>query len=126
MLLVRRADTGNWELPGGRVEFGESAAVAAEREVAEESGVTVKVTRLAGLYTDPEHIMVYPGTGKARQQFAVCFHAEPVHGHPRPNHHQTRDAAWIDPERLPELAIHPSIWLRLTHALTSPEHPHHG
>jgi len=38
ILLVRRADTGNWELPGGRVELGESAVVAAEREVAEESG----------------------------------------------------------------------------------------
>jgi len=53
VLLVRRADTGLWELPGGRVELGESATVAAEREVAEESGVTVKVTRLAGVYTDP-------------------------------------------------------------------------
>src|SRR3954452_5561465 len=39
ILLVRRADTGNWELPGGRVEIGESAVVAAQREVAEESGV---------------------------------------------------------------------------------------
>ncbi|QJY49212.1 NUDIX hydrolase [Pseudonocardia broussonetiae] len=44
VLLVRRADNGHWELPGGRVDLGESAPTAAEREVAEESGVTVKVT----------------------------------------------------------------------------------
>jgi 8-oxo-dGTP pyrophosphatase MutT (NUDIX family) len=50
VLLVRRADSGNWELPGGRVELGESAQIAAVREVKEESGVTVEVTRLAGVY----------------------------------------------------------------------------
>ena len=43
---------------------------AAEREVVEESGVAIKVTRLAGVYTDPGHVMVYPATGEARQQFA--------------------------------------------------------
>src|SRR4051812_13628167 len=77
VLLVRRSDSGNWELPGGRVELGETATTAAEREVVEESGVAIKVTRLAGVYTDPGHVMVYPDTGEARQQFAVCFHALP-------------------------------------------------
>ena len=33
VLLVRRGDSGNWELPGGRVELGETATTAAEREV---------------------------------------------------------------------------------------------
>ena len=28
LLLVRRIDDGNWELPGGRIEVGESAAAA--------------------------------------------------------------------------------------------------
>ena len=28
LLLVRRTDSGNWELPGGRVQLGESAEVA--------------------------------------------------------------------------------------------------
>jgi ADP-ribose pyrophosphatase YjhB (NUDIX family) len=71
ILLVRRMDTGNWELPGGRVELGESADVAAEREVAEESGMIIRITDLLGVYSDPGHIMVYPATGEARQQFAV-------------------------------------------------------
>ena len=35
VLLVRRMDDGNWELPGGRVEVGETAADAVTREVAE-------------------------------------------------------------------------------------------
>jgi ADP-ribose pyrophosphatase YjhB (NUDIX family) len=37
------------------VDLGESAPAAAEREVVEESGVAIKVTRLAGVYTDPDH-----------------------------------------------------------------------
>jgi 8-oxo-dGTP diphosphatase len=46
LLLVRRCDTGDWELPGGHVDPGESAAGAAVRETAEESGITVQVTGL--------------------------------------------------------------------------------
>jgi hypothetical protein len=38
LLLVRRTDDGNWELPGGRIEVGETAATTVVREVAEEPG----------------------------------------------------------------------------------------
>jgi ADP-ribose pyrophosphatase YjhB (NUDIX family) len=41
VLLVRRNDSGNWELPGGRVELGETAITAVKREVSEESGVAM-------------------------------------------------------------------------------------
>ena len=44
MLLVRRCNTGDWELPGGHVDPGESASDAAIRETAEESGITVEIT----------------------------------------------------------------------------------
>ena len=124
VLLVRRRDSGNWELPGGRVELGESATTAAEREVVEESGVAIKVTRLAGVYTDPGHVMVYPATGEARQQFAVCFHALPLDGQPDPDHEETCEAAWIDPTRLDTMPIHPSMRIRIVQALTEPDTPH--
>jgi ADP-ribose pyrophosphatase YjhB (NUDIX family) len=61
VLLVRRADDGYWELPGGRVEVGESASAAVVREVAEEAGLTIKVTGLAGVYSDPGHVLAYRG-----------------------------------------------------------------
>jgi 8-oxo-dGTP diphosphatase len=124
ILLVRRADTGNWELPGGRVELGESAVVAAEREVAEESGVVVKVTELLGVYSDPGHIMVYPATGEARQQFAVCFHARPVQGRPEPDHDETCEAAWADTRQVSRMPIHPSMRRRIDDALSEPRTPH--
>ena len=91
--------------------------VAAEREVAGGSGVTVKVRQLAGVYTDPGHIMVYPTTREVRQQFAVCFHALPVDGQPHLDHDETCEAAWFDPRRITELPVHPSMWVRITDAL---------
>lgn len=51
VLLVRtrdRADT--WEMPGGRVEAGESLAQAVTREVGEETGMTIEPTALVGVY----------------------------------------------------------------------------
>lgn len=52
MLLVQRAKppVGLWGLPGGHVEFGETALAAARRELLEESGVTADLTAFVGLY----------------------------------------------------------------------------
>ena len=52
LLLVKRlkdSEAGHWNLPGGKVEFGEHAADAAQREIAEELGVEIVVTRLLGV-----------------------------------------------------------------------------
>lgn len=49
VLLVRRArppEAGTWSLPGGRQELGETVIAAGEREVREETGITVAVTGL--------------------------------------------------------------------------------
>ncbi len=40
-----------WELPGGHCDPGEDPALAAAREAEEETGYTVRVTGLAGVYT---------------------------------------------------------------------------
>jgi ADP-ribose pyrophosphatase YjhB (NUDIX family) len=51
MLLVRRGTEpakGTWSVPGGRVEPGESDAVATAREVLEETALRVRVGRLVG------------------------------------------------------------------------------
>ncbi len=54
-LLVRRGDTGEWALPGGTLEWGETLRDAIVREVAEEAGVTrCEVGRLVGVYSRPD------------------------------------------------------------------------
>ena len=64
VLLIKRNQEpfiGQWGLPGGKVEFGESLAQAAKREVLEETGITAQVIGMAGLYeifTDLAHYAV--------------------------------------------------------------------
>jgi 8-oxo-dGTP diphosphatase len=54
-LLVRRTDTGEWALPGGTLEWGETLRSAIERELREEAGVQVlELGELSGVYSAPE------------------------------------------------------------------------
>jgi 8-oxo-dGTP diphosphatase len=52
VLLIQRArpSLGQWSLPGGHVEFGETALAAAQRELLEESGVHAGLAEFVGLY----------------------------------------------------------------------------
>ena len=52
VLLVRRNRApalGQWSLPGGRVEWGETLREAIAREVREETGIDIEVEGLAGI-----------------------------------------------------------------------------
>jgi len=51
ILLEKRSDCGLWGIPGGSVEPGESVERTAVREIREETGLTVRVTRLFGVYS---------------------------------------------------------------------------
>ncbi|MHA6781966.1 NUDIX hydrolase [Pseudonocardia saturnea] len=122
VLLVRRTDTGDWELPGGRVDVGESAVDAVVREVAEESGLVIDVLGIAGLYSDPTHVVRQSGTGEIRQPFAVCFHAAARAGAPRPDHRETSDARWWAVPDVDTLSVQPAVRRRLRDALTAQVH----
>ena len=57
MVLVRRSNDpfeGQWALPGGFVEVRETVEQAAVRETEEETGLKVEITRLVGVYSEPE------------------------------------------------------------------------
>jgi ADP-ribose pyrophosphatase YjhB (NUDIX family) len=55
ILLVREPEDGNWSLPGGWADVGESASEAAVREVYEESGYKVRAVRLISAYDRDRH-----------------------------------------------------------------------
>ena len=75
VLLTRREDNGRWCLPGGAMDPGESAAEACVREVQEETGLEVRVTKLVGVYTSPDLLIEYPDGNKV-QPVAFSFEAE--------------------------------------------------
>ena len=54
IVLVRRANPPHgWALPGGFIDEGELAEVAAIREVREETGLLITLDALLGVYSDP-------------------------------------------------------------------------
>jgi ADP-ribose pyrophosphatase YjhB (NUDIX family) len=112
ILLIRRSDNGNWALPGGAIDLGESAAQAAVRETKEETGIDCEVTGLVGIYTDPRHIILYTSNGEARQEFSIVLTARPVGGEPTTSDEST-EVRWIAPTDAQALAIDRSMRSRI-------------
>lgn len=79
VLLTKRTDNGQWCLPGGAVEAGESVAEGCEREVLEETGLSVRVKRLVGVYSHPDQLTVYPD-GNKFHIIVLHFEAETIGG----------------------------------------------
>lgn len=63
-LLIRRSnsqlfDTGKWELPGGKLDIGESTKQNIKREVFEETGLRIN--------TDPHNIAIFEGESEHKE-----------------------------------------------------------
>ena len=125
LLLVRRCDSGFWELPGGQVDVGETAVGTAVRETAEEAGISVGVTGIVGLFTDPGHVVRSPG-GLVRQQFVVVLRAEALGGLPRGDLRETSEAAWVAVAQLPGLCMEAPVRAWIAQALAEDESAHLG
>lgn len=91
ILLVRQAyGEWYWSLPGGKMEPGESIDEAAVREVREETGLEVRVTRVVGLYSVP-----------VENGLAVTFEAEVIGGTLQPAN-EIIECRYFPPDQLPE------------------------
>jgi 8-oxo-dGTP pyrophosphatase MutT (NUDIX family) len=99
LLLTKRSDTGRWSLPAGIVEPSEQPAVAALRELLEETRITAQVERLALLTTDPD--VVYPN-GDTCQFVSMCFRCRYVAGEAQVGDEESIDVAWFAADELPE------------------------
>ena len=78
-LLTERADNKQWCLPSGGVDSGETVEEACIREVYEETRLNVCVTRLVGVYSDPNRMVEYPDGNKAHI-IAISFEAKIIGG----------------------------------------------
>jgi 8-oxo-dGTP pyrophosphatase MutT (NUDIX family) len=103
LLLTKRSDNGEWCMPGGGIDPGERPAEAAEREVLEETGLTVRVTELLGVYSNPDVVVVYPD-GNRVQVVGVLFRAESAHGVAGLSNEVT-EVGWFTAEEAAELTL---------------------
>ena len=103
ILLIRRADDGEWSPVTGVVDPGEEPADTAVREAMEEAGVTIAVERLASIgVTDP---ITYPN-GDVSQYVDHTFRCRYVSGEPRFDGEETTDARWFPLDAMPEMRPH--------------------
>lgn len=79
LLLVRRADNGLWDIPGGRVEPGERVEDAARRELHEETSLSGGTLTLLGVFSGPQHRHLYPD-GNVVEWVTVLFVTREVQG----------------------------------------------
>ncbi|GID32912.1 NUDIX domain-containing protein [Paractinoplanes brasiliensis] len=125
VLLIRRSDNGNWALPGGAMELGESLPKAAVRETLEETGIRVEITGLVGIYTDPRHVILYTSDGEVRQEFSVVFAARPTGGTPTTSE-ETTEVRWFSASEISSLPMDRSMRLRLEHFFAARPDVHLG
>ena len=93
ILLTKREDFGVWCLPGGHVDKGESVAQAAIRETVEETGLTVRLTKLVGIYSIPK--------AKAWVNLIILFVAEPIEGTLKVQESEVVDVAFFHFDEVP-------------------------
>ncbi|MDP4510508.1 NUDIX domain-containing protein [Nonomuraea turcica] len=120
LLMLRRTDNDLWTIPTGGVKRGETVAQAAARECREETGLDVEVTGLVGVFSTPDHVIVYMHGDKVdevRQPINICLRARVVGGIMQPEPTEAREVRWVDPEALQDYPIHPAIRLRIDHGL---------
>ena len=115
-LLTRRSDNGQWCLPSGRVESGESVAEACMREVFEETGLVTCVTRLVGVYSDPDKLVIYPDGNKAHI-IAISFEAEVIGGE-LGGSDETTDWGYFSLQQAKNLDMLPGHMERITDSLS--------
>jgi len=106
VLLVQRGQPplmGQWSLPGGAVEVGETLAAAVQREVFEETGLVVEVGPIVEVL-DRIHL-----DGAARVEYhyvLIDYLCAVVGGHLHPQS-DAADAQWVSPAALSRFGLQP-------------------
>jgi 8-oxo-dGTP diphosphatase len=106
VLAIQRRDNAHWEPPGGVLELDETIEDGLRREVREETGITIEIERLTGVYKNMELGVV-----------ALVFRCRPANGDPAP----TREAAavdWFTPDEI-ALRMDEAYAVRVQDALKS-------
>ncbi len=106
VLLVKRGrppGMGNWGLPGGLLDLGESLEDGARREVLEECGLEIQIGGLAGIFQPIDR----DDTGRIRYHYIVIdYWASHLSGQPIAQD-DAADVAWVELSDMARLPMNP-------------------
>ena len=103
ILLTKRADNGQWVLPGGTVDPEEDIHTAAIREVVEEVGIRVATVQFLGVY--PKAL---------KEDIVFTFVAEDWEGKPALSD-EVVDVCWVDLQSMPREYMPKNVIERVEH-----------
>jgi 8-oxo-dGTP pyrophosphatase MutT (NUDIX family) len=104
VLIERRSDNGDWDLPAGAVDPGETPRQAIVREVEEETGLVVSVTGIAGVFGGERFRHTYED-GQEVEGFTVIFDCEVTGGALRSVDGEAETFRYVSPEEVPPLMM---------------------
>ncbi len=106
ILLAQRADSGEWCMPGGASDVGESPSAGAVREALEETGLEVRATRVIGVFDN----RTWHVRSVARHAYYLVFECEVLGGELTPSI-ETTDFRWVTEEEATALPLFRShVW----------------
>lgn len=99
-VLIRRADTGTWALPGGTLEWNETLRDSLGRELREEAGIaSYEFERVVGVYSRPDRDVRFHGVT------VVVKCRVPAPSQPPANSLEIREVGLFLQDEIPELAF---------------------
>lgn len=101
VLLLRRGDDGNWCIPGGVVEPGETIEEAAKREVLEETGLVVDNMVFFNIYSGQSQHHIYPDGNEFYFANSIFISSE-FHGDMRIDRIESKELKFFEISSLPE------------------------
>jgi 8-oxo-dGTP diphosphatase len=106
VLLTRRADNQQWDIPGGVLELDEDIITGLKREALEETGLIIDPVTLTGVYKN-----------MTRKVVCLVFHCKPVDGALSLNE-EVIGFHWASPSET-TVMLNEAIGVRVTDALTA-------
>ena len=101
LLMMKRSDSGNWGVPGGAMELGETTEETARRELLEETGLEVGDLTLFDVFSGKELYYRYP-SGEEVYNVSIVYLTHDVHGTVKLFDGEHYDFQYFDLANLPE------------------------
>lgn len=106
ILLQKRVDVlipladGKWELPGGKINYGESPTEALSRECQEEIACDIKIKRMIPLV---QSNIWSRADGGEQQALVICYEAKLINGQAKANDKKVSAVGWFSKEDIDNL-----------------------